>query len=135
MWRALVFVFAFFAVAWLEFEFVPGHSYLADGSQLYLPVLQHLESPGYLSRDLLAMHPNVTYTAFDEITLFLHSAFHLDFRRALLGQLAVCRLAGLLGLLLLGRAAGLRKWFALGRGGHSEPGRVSSRPGSMADRS
>ncbi len=113
MWRSLVFVLGFLAVAWLEFEFVPGHSYLAGDSRLYVTILQHLAAPGYLSRDIVASHPNVTYTAFDEITLFLHRAFHLDLRHALLGQEFVCRCAGLLGLWLLARAAGLRPSLAL----------------------
>ncbi len=113
MWRILALVLAFFAIAWLEFKFVPGYSYLSAGSQLYLPILEHLQSPGYLSRDLLVTHANVTYTAFDEITLFLHRGFHLDFYRGMLAQQILGRLAGLLGLLLVARAAGLRSSLAL----------------------
>ncbi|HEX4167279.1 MAG TPA: hypothetical protein VHZ55_17580 [Bryobacteraceae bacterium] len=113
MWRALALVIVFFAIAWLEFEFVPGHSYLQAGSQLYVPILQHLQSPGYLSRDLVASHANVTYTGFDEITLFLQRELRIDFHRALLTQQILCRLAALLGLFLLARSAGLRSSFAL----------------------
>ncbi len=113
MWRALAVFVAFLAVAWLELEFYPGHSYLASASQLYLPILQHLHTPNYLTRDLVATHPNVAYTIYDEVTLFLHAAGKLDFQKALLVQQILCRLAALLGLFLLARAAGLKPFFAL----------------------
>ncbi len=113
MWRALAVFLGFLAVAWLEFEVFPGHTYLASSSQLYVPMIQHLATPGYLSRDLVATHPNLTYTVYDELTLFLHAAGRMDFREALAAQQAACRLAGLLGIFLLARSAGLKPFFAL----------------------
>ena len=113
MWRAAAAVFAFFALAWFEFEFLPGHSYLAGTSQLYLPVLEHLVTPGYLSRDMVATHPNLAYTIYDELTLFLHATGRLDFKQALVAQQVFGRLAGLLGVYLLARAAGAKCFYAL----------------------
>jgi hypothetical protein len=106
MWRRrLLLVVAFFTIAGLQFEFYPGHSYLESTSQLYLPILEHLDTPGYLSRDLVATHPNVTYTAYDEITLFLRAAAKLNLRKGLILQQVVCRLAWLLGIFLMARSA------------------------------
>jgi hypothetical protein len=113
MWRTLGIVLAFLAVAWLEFEVFPGHTYLASSSQLYVPMLRHLDTPGFLSRDLVATHPNLTYTVYDEATLFLHGALRMDFHAALVAQQAVCRVAALLGIFLLARATGLKSFQAL----------------------
>jgi hypothetical protein len=113
MWRALGVFLGFLAIAWVEFEVFPGHTYLASSSQLYVPMLRHLDTPGYLSRDLVATHPNLTYTVYDEVTLFLHGALQMDFHAALVAQQAACRVAALLGVFLLARAAGLKPWLAL----------------------
>ena len=53
-------------------EIFPGHTYLHSATQIYLPMLERMDSPGYLSRDLVATNPNVSYTIYDEVTLFLH---------------------------------------------------------------
>ncbi len=108
MWRALVVFVGLLVIAWLEFQFFPGHDYSGHASQVYLPILQHLATPGYLSRDLIAAHPNVTYTAYDEATLFLHAAGRLSLEQALAVQQIICRLAGLFGIFLLARSAGLQ---------------------------
>lgn len=94
------------AATWLQFEFFPGHTYLKGESQQYLPVLERLDAPGYLSRDLVATHTRVSYTIYDEVTLFLHEALHLKFQTALEGQQIVCRAAALTGVLLLALSAG-----------------------------
>ncbi len=113
MWRAAIAVLAFFVIAWFEFEIWPGHTYLAFVSQLYLPVLEHLVTPTYLSRDLVAIHPNLTFTIYDELTLFLHATGRLDLKHAQVAQQVLCRLAGLLGMFLLARAGGAKDFFAL----------------------
>ncbi len=113
MWRALLLVLGFLTVGALEFSYFPGHTYLHGSSQLYLPILEHLDAPGYLSRDLIAAHPNVSFTAYDEVTLFIHRVAKLDFYPVLVGQQLLGRLAGLLGLLLVARSAGLGNWQAL----------------------
>jgi hypothetical protein len=114
MSRALAVLLVFLAIALLEFEFYPGHTYLGSSSQIYLPILEHLQSPSYLTRDLVATHPNVTYTVYDEATLFLHAAAKTDFRKVLAAQQIVCRLALLLGIFMLARTAGLKPFVALG---------------------
>jgi len=113
MWRAVAVFLGFLAVAWLEFDVFPGHTYLASTSQLYVPAMEHLITPGYLSRDLVATHPHLAYTVYDEATLFLRSTARLDFRTALVAQQIVCRVAALLGVFLMGRSAGLKPLIAL----------------------
>ncbi len=113
MWRALAFLSAFCALLAFQFAVYPGHSYLAGDSLLFVPILRHLEQPGLLSRDLLAVHPNVTYTIYDEATLFLTHVAHIGLQQALLGQLLVFRAAALAGAYLLSRLLGLHRWASL----------------------
>ena len=108
MWRNFALLLTLLTVTYLEFKFYPGHTYLTSATQRYLPVLEHLATPGYLTRDLVATNPNVTYTVYDEVTLLLHTAVKLDFSTALVIQQALCRFAGLLGIYLLARATGLK---------------------------
>src|SRR5581483_512821 len=111
MRRALLLCLGLAAVTWLEFQFFPGHSYLEGDTQIYLPMLERLDAPGFLSRDLVATHPNVTYTIYDELTLCLHAA-HLDFHAALVGQQLFCRAAAILGVFLLALSTGMGDLFA-----------------------
>lgn len=113
MRRAFLLLMGIAAVTALEFQVFPGHTYLQGDTQLLLPVLERLDAPGYLSRDLVAIHPHVTYTIYDEATLFLHEAGRLDFKTALLIQQLLCRAAATSGVFLLALAAGVGDTFAL----------------------
>lgn len=107
MRRLLLLAAAFAALTAFEFQVFPGHTYLRGATQLYVPMLQRLATPGYLSRDLVATHPDFTYTIYDEVTILLSSAPGLDFEKALGIQQLLFRLAGLIGLFLISKAA----WF------------------------
>ncbi len=110
--RNALFVFISIVVfTWLEFAVFPGHTYLQSDTQIYLPILERLDSPGFLSRDLIATHPHVSYTIYDEVTLFLHSAAQVSFERALVGQQLLFRAAGLLGVYLLVQTTGLPSYL------------------------
>ncbi len=111
--RLLILLLGIIAFTWLEFEFYPGHTYLQGDTQLYVPMLEHLNAPGYLSRDLVATHPELTYTIYDEVTLALCEAGRLDFRKALLIQQALFRATALIGVFLLAVSAGLPDTLAL----------------------
>jgi hypothetical protein len=114
MLRAALLCLGLLAVTWLEFQVFPGHTYLDSGTQFYVPALQRLNAPGYLSRDLLSQTPDVlSYTIYDEVTLFLHSVCRLTFQQALQGQQLLFRLAGLVGIFLLARSTGLTDLFSL----------------------
>src|SRR4051812_5520448 len=98
MWRSLLLGLGVLVVAYVEFEVYPGHSYLQGESQIYLPILERLDSPGFLSRDLVATHPIVTYTIYDELSLFLHKAARCSLQHSLEIQQFSCRLAATFGL-------------------------------------
>ncbi|MBV9154791.1 MAG: hypothetical protein JO097_00905 [Acidobacteriaceae bacterium] len=112
MRRALFLCLGIVVFTWLEFQFFPGHTYLRGDSQIYVPVLERLDTPGYLSRDLVATHPHVTYTIYDEVTLFLHVAGRLTLQRALEVQQVVCRAAAIAGIFLLVLSTGLGEAWA-----------------------
>jgi hypothetical protein len=113
MRRILLIGAALAAITWFQFDIYPGHSYLRGATQLYVPMLQRLATPGYLSRDLVATHPDFTYTIYDEVTLFLHDAGKLSFQSALEQQQIVFRFLGLFGLFLICRASHLKDSHAL----------------------
>lgn len=113
MRRVALLLLGVVAVTGLEFEVFPGHSYLQADSQTYLPMLERLDAPGYLSRDLVATHPDVAYTIYDEVTLFLHEAGRLRFETALEAQQLFCRAAAVTGVLLLALSMGVGDLFAL----------------------
>lgn len=113
MRRALLVLLGVAAITWLEFDIFPGHTYLQGDTQILLPILERLDTPGYLSRDLVATHPHLTYTIYDEATLFLHEALRLSFHTALTLQQILCRAAAVDGVFLLAVAAGFADSFAL----------------------
>lgn len=113
MLRVPLLCLAFLAAAWLEFTVFPGHSYLEGETQLYVPLLERMDAPGLLSRDLVATNGTLSLTAYDEATLLLHEAGRQPLRRALLLQLFAFRLAALIGVFLLARATGLNELFAI----------------------
>ncbi len=113
MRRAVLLLLGVVAVTWLEYDFFPGHTYLQGDTQIYLPVLERLDAPGFLSRDLVATHPHVAYTIYDEVTLFLHEAAGLNFQRALDIQQLFCRGAAVLGVFLLVLSTGVGDLLAL----------------------
>lgn len=112
MRRALLLCAGILSVTWLQFRLFPGHTYLQADTQIFLPILERLDTPEFLSRDLVATHPHVTYTVYDELTLFLHEALGVGFKRALLGQQLVCRASAILGVFLLVKATGLSDLLA-----------------------
>ncbi|MGI9069749.1 MAG: hypothetical protein ACR2JB_00085 [Bryobacteraceae bacterium] len=112
MRRALLLCVGIVSVTWLGFKIVPGHTYLQADTQIYVPMLERLDAPGYLSRDLVATHSHLTYTIYDEVTLFLHAVGGLSLKAALIDQQLLYRAAEVLGAFLLARAVGLNDLFA-----------------------
>jgi hypothetical protein len=103
MRRSLLIVLALLVLTWFEFQVYPGHSYLHGETQLLVPMLERLDTPGFLSRDLVAANPSFAYTIFDEFTQFIHSEGHLSFEQALLRQQLFFRFAAILGVFLCAR--------------------------------
>lgn len=113
MRRALTVLLGIVAITWLEYGVFPGHSWLRADTQIYAPELEQLANPGFLTRDLVATHPNMAYTIYDEVTLFLHEAGHLDLHAALTWQQLVCRAAAVFGVFLIAKSAGIGDLLAL----------------------
>ena len=113
MRRALLIFLGLVFVTYLEFRYFPGHSYLQGDSQIFVPMLERLDAPGFLSRDLVAVSPHLTYTIYDEATLLLHRLTRQSFEAVLLAQLLLSHAAALLGVFLLILSMGLNALYAL----------------------
>ena len=113
MRRALLIFLGLAFVTYLEFRYFPGHSYLQGDSQIFVPMLERLDAPGFLSRDPVAVSPHLTYTIYDEATLFLHRLTRQSFETVLLAQLLLSRAAALLGVFLLILSTGCQPGYAV----------------------
>ena len=94
------------------FQF-PGHTWLQQDSQIYVAILEHLDHPATLSRDLLCVHPHVKWTAFDEVARAIHAATSLSYHFIFDGQMLVFRFLGLMGVFMLAGSAGLNRLGAI----------------------
>jgi hypothetical protein len=101
------------ALALLSFLQFPGHTYLRSDTQIYLPILERLWDPSAFARELLAQHPHVSFTVYDEAALALRRLTGLDFERVLEAQQFLCRALGILGVFLLATALRLSTRMAL----------------------
>ena len=97
----------------LTFFQFPGHTWLQQDSQIYVAMLEHLDNPATLSRDLMCVHPHVKWTAFDEIARALHAISGLSYHAVFDLQLLVFRLLGLMGIFLLAGSAGVNRIGAI----------------------
>jgi hypothetical protein len=92
------------ALALLTFFQFPGHTWLQQDSQIYVPILEHLRDASALRNELLATKPHVAYTLYDETALALRAATRLDFRYVLAAEQIAARAFGIWGLYLLALA-------------------------------
>jgi hypothetical protein len=95
------------ALAVATFYQFPGHTWLAQDTQIYVPILEHLRDPAVLRNDMLAQQPHVAYTLYDETARLLRGATGLGFREALEFQQVALRALGIWGLYLMATALGL----------------------------
>jgi hypothetical protein len=95
------------ALALFSFFWFPGHTWLQQDTQIYVPILEHERDPAVLRNDILVQHPHVAYTLYDEIALGLRTATGLGFRKVLAAQQVAARALGIWGLLMLAEALGL----------------------------
>lgn len=93
-------------LALVSFFWFPGHTILQSDTQIYIPILQHLEDPSVLANDIMAVRPHLSYSLYDEIALALRRTTGVSFETVLLAQLFLYRAAGIWGLYLLGTGAG-----------------------------
>ncbi len=95
---------AILAIAVLGFFVFPGHTYLQQDTQIYVPMLDRLWNPALFTNELITSRPHLAWTAYDETALLLRRITGLTFKNILLGQEFVCRILGLWGVYLIGRA-------------------------------
>jgi len=88
------------ALALLTFFRFPGHTWLQQDTQIYIPILERIENPSALRNDMVTARPNVAYTLYDEAALALRAVTRLDFRRVLELEQIAARAFGVWGLYL-----------------------------------
>jgi hypothetical protein len=101
------------ALALLTFFEIPGHTWLQQDSQIYVPILEHERDPGMLRNDMLVQRSHVAYTLYDEIAVALRGATGLSFREVLAAEQIATRALGIWGLLMLAEVLGLGRWQAM----------------------
>jgi uncharacterized membrane protein len=97
----------------LNFFQFPGHTWLQQDTQIYAPILEHLWDPSVLQNDIVALHPHVAFTLYDEVALALRRVTGLDFQYVLQAQQLLFRAFGLWGAYLIAEALGLSDLLAL----------------------
>jgi hypothetical protein len=100
------------ALALATFFWFPGHTWLQQDTQIYVPILEHQRDGSVLRNDLIAQHPHDAFTLYDEVAIGLRAVTRLGFREVLAAQQIVTRALGIWGLLLLAEAFGLGVWEA-----------------------
>ncbi|HLK67672.1 MAG TPA: DUF6798 domain-containing protein [Bryobacteraceae bacterium] len=101
------------ALALLTFVQFPGHTYLQQDSQIYIPILEHLRDPLVLRNDILVAQPHVTFTLYDETARLLRAVTSLGFREVLAAGQVATRALGIWGLYLMATSIGLGTWQSL----------------------
>ncbi len=104
---------AILGITLLTFFQFPGHTWLGSDTQIYMPILEHMRDPTVLQKDLIAQHPHVAYTLYDEVALGLRKVTGLDLRHVLQSEQIVCRALGIWGVYLIATALGLSDFLAL----------------------
>ncbi len=99
------------ALALLTFFQFPGHTWLQQDTQIYVPILEHLRDPAVLRNEILAQQPHVAFTIYDEAARVLRAVSGLGFREVLGFQQIVTRALGIWGLYLMAMALGTRAKF------------------------
>ena len=101
------------ALALATFFWFPGHTWLHQDTQIWVPILEHQRDPAVLRNDLVAQHPHDAFTLYDEVAIGLRRATGLGFKEVLQAQQVVTRALGIWGLVLLAESFGLSLLQAL----------------------
>ncbi len=102
------------ALVILGFYTVPGHTFLASDTQIYIPILERFADPTLYPHDSVATRPHVTYSIYDETALLLRRLSGAGgFQGVLVFQQLIARFCALLGVYLLARALALPPLLAL----------------------
>src|SRR5262245_25718141 len=82
------------------FQF-PGHTWLQQDSQIYVPILEHMNDPSLLSNDPLVEGSHAAFTLYDEIAVAIHRVTAIPFHGILAAEQIVTRALGIWGLMLM----------------------------------
>jgi hypothetical protein len=91
----------------------PGHTYLIQDSQIYVPILEHLWDPSVLIEDVIAVRHHVTFTIWDELALAARRVTGAGFETILSLEHVLHRALGILGVYMIATALGLSMRLAL----------------------
>ena len=91
----------------LGYLYFPGHHYLQQDTQIWLPVLAHAQDPSLFRQELIVTGAHIRLTIFDDVTLALVRVFGLSIETALAAQQLLFRFLALWGVWLLARSTGL----------------------------
>ncbi len=97
------------ALTLLGFLQFPGHTWLQQDTQIYMPMLERIWDPSALQRDLIASKPHLSFTIYDESAIALRWATGMTFEALLLAEQIVFRALELLGAYLLARSFDLSR--------------------------
>jgi hypothetical protein len=97
----------------LTYFVFPGHTYLQQDTQIYVPMLEKLADPSLFSHELLTSRPHLGWTLYDEITLALSRTTGLDLRAVLTAQQLLFRALGIWGIFLVGTSLGFTRRLAM----------------------
>lgn len=88
---------------------IPGHTWLQQDTQIYVPILEHLRDPGILAKDIVVERPHVSFTLYDEIALVLNGATGQSFKNILQALQFLTRALGFWGVFLIARSLQLSR--------------------------
>ena len=106
----------------IGFFVFPGHTYLQSDTHIYLPMMERIGNPGLLANDIIATHPHLRYTVYDEVAGGVKAVTGGDFEPILRVLQVGARFVGLYGVYLLATAAGLEVGAGLFLAGYSLDG-------------
>src|SRR5712692_902157 len=113
MRRRLAIGAAILAITLLNYFQFPGHTWLQSDTQIYMPILEHMWDPDVLTKDLIAEHPHVAFTLYDETAIVLRKITGLEFRQVLQAEQFVLRALGIWGVYLIATGLGVSNALAL----------------------
>ena len=90
------------------FEF-PGHTWLQQDTQIWVPMFERIWDPSALQHDIVAGKPHLSFTIYDETAMALRWMTRASFQAVLEFEQIAFRLAELLGVYLVARAFDLSR--------------------------
>lgn len=111
--QRLLLAAAILLITTLGYVLFPGHTWLQQDTQIYVPIFEHLENPSVLAHDPVATHPHVAFTIYDELVLTARRLTGASIHTIMTADQLVFRLFGILGVFLIATSMGLSRRLAL----------------------